>query len=76
MYYNIVVERSKFIMQLRKPRNEQDFKEYFQVTFTTTKYYDNLMDIISSELDLNRSQVLRKAIYEMYLKYIKEVDKK
>lgn len=63
-------------MQQRKPRNEEDFREYFQVTFTTTKYYDNLMDIIAEKLDLNRSQVLRKAIYEMFQKYIKDNDKK
>jgi hypothetical protein len=57
------------IMQQRKPRNEEDFREYYQVAFTTTKYYDNLMDILATKMDLNRSQVLRKAIYEMYQKY-------
>lgn len=53
-------------MNTKKPRNEEDFQEYYNITISVNKYIDRLIDELAKYMSLSRSQVIRNAIYEKY----------
>lgn len=52
----------------QKQKNEEDFNKYYNITISTNKYIERLLDNLCKMKGMNRSQCIRNLIYEDYVK--------